>query len=95
MSYDCQFFCNARDNRARMLNLNELTTGTRRFPLQFVLLMTLLSPDVRLSWSTFIPQLRTNIVFDKTGLLILALPTGIEDFSPRSRSLKDHLCLVD
>jgi hypothetical protein len=69
---------------ARMLNLNELTAGTRRFPLQFVLLMTVLSPDVRLSSSTFTPQLRTNIVIDKTGLLILSLPAGIEDFSPWS-----------
>jgi len=42
MSYDCQFFCHAHHHRARMLNLNELTTGTRRIPLQFVLLMTVL-----------------------------------------------------
>jgi len=84
MSYDCQFFGNAHHNRARMLNLNELTNGTKRFPLQFVLLMTVHSPDVRLSSSTFIPHCGRILPVDRTGLLILALPTGTEDFSPWS-----------
>jgi hypothetical protein len=43
MSFDCQFFGNGNDNRFGMIGPgNELTTGKRRFHLQFIVPMTLL-----------------------------------------------------
>ena len=69
MSYDCQFFGNAHHNRARMLNLNELTTGARRIPLQFVLLMTVLLARCTIQRVDLYSPLRTNIACRQNGAL--------------------------